>query len=84
MTKFPTITAADVTRIREKSGRDQGGFGKALGVSERTVRGWEAGGTIPASAQLLLHAANAALLGGAALSNWAGHFAAQLRREGQQ
>lgn len=76
-----TITAADVARIREKTGQDQVGFGRALGVSQRTIRGWEAGGTIPDSAQVLLGAADAALDGTG--KTWAANFAQQLRAGGQ-
>lgn len=75
------ITPADVARIRELAGQDQVGFGRALGVSQRTIRGWEAGGTIPDSAQVLLAAAEAALSGNG--KTWAANFAQQLRSGGR-
>lgn len=75
------ITPADVKRIREKAGQDQSGFGRAIGSSERTIRGWENGGTIPNSAQLLLQAAEAALDNTG--RSWAAGFAQQLRSGGK-
>lgn len=73
------IIAADVVRIRELAGRDQIGFGQTLGVSERTIRSWENGSTIPEAMQVLLRAVQAALLGGAALTQWGRAMASELR-----
>lgn len=77
-----TITGADVERVRKLAAKDQAGFGRALGVSERTIRGWESGGTIPAAMGQLVRGAEAALLGGEALRHWGRHMAATLRQPG--
>lgn len=50
----PEIRAYEVVLIRDRLGLDQPSFGRLLGVSERTVRGWENGAVIPASAQFTL------------------------------
>lgn len=73
------IIDADVIRIRKLTGNDQEGFGLALGVSERTIRGWEKGALIPLSMQVLLRATEAALIGGAALTQWARQLSTELR-----
>ncbi len=78
MTMQPII-AADVKRIRELTGKDQAGFGVPLGVSERTIRGWEKGAVIPLSMQVLLRATEAALVGGGTLSHWARQLCTELR-----
>jgi DNA-binding XRE family transcriptional regulator len=73
------IEAADVQAIRKLTGKDQAAFGRALGVSPRTIRGWEKGALIPESQQLTLGAARAALIGGEALRQWARDLARNLR-----
>lgn len=50
----PEIRAYEVVLIRDRLGLDQPTFGRLLGVSERTIRGWENGAVIPASAQFTL------------------------------
>lgn len=56
------MTGADVKDIRERAGLTQPQLGKVLGVTLRTVRNWEAGGTLTGMAQLVLEAIDAALL----------------------
>jgi DNA-binding transcriptional regulator YiaG len=73
------VEGTDVKRIRERTAKDQAGFGIALGVSERTIRGWEKGATIPQSMQILLRATEAALIGGEALKHWGRQIARELR-----
>lgn len=73
------IIAQDVKRIRELTGKDQAGFGLPLGVSERTIRGWEKGALIPQPMQVLLRATEAALVGGGALTFWARQLCKELR-----
>ena len=49
-----TIDAAAVAAIRTELDMSQLAFGTMLGVSVRTVRGWEGGAVIPDSAQFSL------------------------------
>lgn len=72
------ITADDVKRLREAAGVDQPTFGKALGVSPRTVRGWETGAIIPDTAQLLLTGVDAAFNGGKTLTQWGAEIRARV------
>lgn len=50
----PEIRGYEIVLIRERLGLGQLAFAQLLGVSERTIRGWENGGVIPASAQFTL------------------------------
>lgn len=61
MTIRNEITGDDVRRIRKGCELNAPTFAKVLGVSERTVRGWEGGGSIPDPMQDLLAAIEAAL-----------------------
>jgi DNA-binding XRE family transcriptional regulator len=76
-------TSPDVRGIRERAGLDQSAFGKALGVSERTVRSWEKGAPIPESMQLLLDGAAAALAGGQAPQAWGARVRERFAGAGQ-
>lgn len=46
-TKAPRVRAADLRRRREAQGLTQVEVADRFGVSERTYRRWETGGTIP-------------------------------------
>ena len=65
------VNAAAVQSIRERNSISQAGLARAIGVSVRTVRGWETGAAIPDALQLLLAGIDAALAGGSAPNAWA-------------
>jgi len=46
----PIYGAADVARVRQSFDLSQRGFAALLGVSSRTVEGWECGRTVPSGA----------------------------------
>lgn len=48
------LRAYEIVLLREAMGLDQKTFGQRIGVSARTVRGWEGGAVIPDSAQFTL------------------------------
>lgn len=75
------ILAADVRRIRSETGLTTPAFAAALGVSERTVRGWESGGTIPDAMQNLLAAVDAVASGRKRdLETWASNLRARFEK----
>ena len=47
-------SGADVTALRRFVGLDRADFARAIGVSARTVQGWESGRTRPVGAELAL------------------------------
>lgn len=55
------LRAYEIVLLREAMGLDQKTFGQRIGVSARTVRGWEGGAVIPDSAQFTLRLLRAVL-----------------------